>query len=184
MKIGFTCAENPLQRVRALNTGVRHAYQLVEFVRCGNPQELEGFLLSKLDKYRVALHNRELFDLQEYHVITIFNCIRDAVGARGLTDDDCICTRNLKIVHVLYAIWFNCTTVSNIVDVTWLHIVIGPTWHFHRHEHGFEQEAAGERGGGFFQWWGAGRPSGGPGEQERGRGEGDPVPEGGDPWAG
>eukprot|EP00961_Rhodomonas_salina_P221699 2997650-Rhodomonas_salina.1 len=61
IKIRMTCRTNPIKRIRALNTGVKYPYQVVDMIRCGNPREIERFLHNKFRKCHAAEHKNELF---------------------------------------------------------------------------------------------------------------------------
>ena len=88
LKIGMTCRENPMTRIKALNTAVQTPYVLVDFIRCGNPRELEGFVHSLLQPWRVGNHNRELFTLYPTAGCVLFESIRAEMGMTQSDEDE------------------------------------------------------------------------------------------------
>jgi hypothetical protein len=88
LKLGMTCQESPMKRVRSLNTAVSRPYALVDSVRCGNPAELERFVHGMLQPWRVGSHNRELFSLDPRAASVLFDAIRVAMDDAGAADDD------------------------------------------------------------------------------------------------
>mgnify|MGYP002144042981 CR=1 FL=1 len=95
VKIGMTCQDSPMQRIRALNTDVKHAYQMIDFVRCANPADLERFLHVRLRDFRVAPHSLGLFDVSPADVTYIFEVIKKASVVMAVTEDDAIDTTRL-----------------------------------------------------------------------------------------
>eukprot|EP00961_Rhodomonas_salina_P097329 1309057-Rhodomonas_salina.1 len=86
VKIGMTCMRDVMDRVRALNTAVRNAYQLIDFVRCGDPTTLERFLLRKLDDHRASKHNKELFNMDIEEAMELFQQVRNGLSTIGGPD--------------------------------------------------------------------------------------------------
>eukprot|EP00961_Rhodomonas_salina_P298474 3938110-Rhodomonas_salina.1 len=80
VKIGYTCKSAVMDRVRALNTAVRNAYQLVDFIRCGDPSTLEKFILHRLDDHRASTHNKELFNVDVGDVHELFHQVRNGLS--------------------------------------------------------------------------------------------------------
>ena len=88
LKLGMTCQQSPMKRIRSLNTAVSRPYTLVDSVRCGNPAELERFVHRMLQPWRVGSHNRELFSLNPRAASALFDAIRIAMRDAGAADDD------------------------------------------------------------------------------------------------
>eukprot|EP00961_Rhodomonas_salina_P187031 2525459-Rhodomonas_salina.2 len=96
MKIGMTCQNDPMARVRALNTCVRNPFQLVDIIRCGNPREVEAFMHRLFAHCSVGDHNRELFDMSLDTLINTFNAVRQAAAVLQCTVDDAIDIKQMQ----------------------------------------------------------------------------------------
>jgi hypothetical protein len=88
LKIGMTCNENPMKRIRSLNTAVRNPYTVVDFIRCANPGDVERFVHELLQTWRSSQHNRELFQLPPAAASIIFAKLRSAAEEMETTEDD------------------------------------------------------------------------------------------------
>eukprot|EP00961_Rhodomonas_salina_P237057 3204228-Rhodomonas_salina.2 len=96
VKIGMTCQNDPMKRIRALNTCVRSPYQLIDLLRCGNPSKIEAFMHQHFARARVGEHNRELFDAHPEAVVYAFAAVRKAADALQAGTDDPIDPEQVK----------------------------------------------------------------------------------------
>eukprot|EP00961_Rhodomonas_salina_P283536 3832103-Rhodomonas_salina.2 len=96
MKIGMTSRNDPMQRIRALNTCVRYPFQLVDLIRCGNPRDVEKLLHGVFASSSVGEHNREMFDISSTSVINTFNHVRQAAEALQASPEDSIDATKLQ----------------------------------------------------------------------------------------
>jgi len=90
MKVGMTCRESPMYRVGELSVAVRHPYELVDFIRSGNPVKLERFVHCLLHTRLATEHSRELFDATKDEIAMIFNTIREYTKNNDLNESDSI----------------------------------------------------------------------------------------------
>ena len=96
VKIGVTCKDDPTNRIKQLNIAVKHAYQLIGLIRCGNPYPLEKMFHDHLKVYSVGEHNRELFDVSPKKVQELFEVTREGINTLGLTEDSVLDLHRLK----------------------------------------------------------------------------------------
>ncbi len=97
VKVGMTCQENPMKRIRQLNTAVKHPFHVLDFIRCGNPAALETFLHEHLQVFSVGSHNRELFNVHPDYVTRLFDKIKTVIESHGLSEDDPVDISSLKV---------------------------------------------------------------------------------------
>eukprot|EP00961_Rhodomonas_salina_P041613 560199-Rhodomonas_salina.1 len=96
MKIGMTCNNNPMARIRSLNVCVKNPFIAVDLLRCGNPDEVERFLHEFYARLSVGDHNREMFDISAYDTRITFNVVRQAAMTLQATPEDNIDILQLK----------------------------------------------------------------------------------------
>eukprot|EP00961_Rhodomonas_salina_P096582 1299190-Rhodomonas_salina.1 len=97
LKIGMTCKDDPMLRVRSLNTGVRDSFKLIDSIRCGNPSDLEHFMHCRFKNLHVeGNHNQELFHATPEMAIDTFNVVRKAAVVLQTNPDDPIDIKRLK----------------------------------------------------------------------------------------
>ena len=97
LKIGMTCNKDPMSRVRALNTGARDPFKLIDTIHCGNPSDLEDFMHNKFYKFRVkGNHNHDSYDATPAMAINTFNVTRKAAAVLQTNSDDPIDIHRLQ----------------------------------------------------------------------------------------
>eukprot|EP00961_Rhodomonas_salina_P192328 2595371-Rhodomonas_salina.1 len=96
VKVGMTQQKDPWDRVKSFNAYVRNPYKIIGLIQCGNPFEVEAFMHSRLQRFRVGVHNQELFDVEPSDVQKMFFVARMGIQAMGLNCDDCVHTERLE----------------------------------------------------------------------------------------
>jgi hypothetical protein len=99
-KIGMTCQMNPMKRIRQLNTAVKHPYSLIDFIRCGNPSELEKFMHKQVAHLGVGEHNHELFNMYPNDASTLFQKVQQHIDKMEYSEDDRIDISKLENAFV------------------------------------------------------------------------------------
>lgn len=92
LRIGTSFAQNPIKRVAIINESTEDPYILTDFIRCGNPDELERFLRDQLREWCFDSSTLGSFMLSPVAASVIFDCVRRAIEEMGCSEDDSVDT--------------------------------------------------------------------------------------------